>query len=758
MLVALVLFIFAILVLAAWATRHVAIGFLAEQGRTVSIRSQAYREQRLIREEVARLSRDGAEAPDLIATVGGDTARKLREQMRAVQGPSAHGRPLVQALLDGRSELHGRRAFVVVAGRDSDQEVRLLGASVGHEMLPYIQAVPATSSGEKAADRAANMQSAVVGAVREAAEAAANAGAGSFVALIVAPPVTGTWRAEQELDLGELFEQVDAACDEELWISVREPGRIGAWPDDLVVGLPRDVLRVIREYGKASSAFSPLLSAEAGIALSGEAAARLTVELVGSQEVALRDGGQAAYSASIALSVSAHTPGESGYSLVQDDQEAVIIDSFLSAIGLELRTREGSGIIVPRPGLPQTAIARRAARSAGTKPSEGPARASDSALRWLAEAAADQDAGVCSAVLAEHGRAWLERADPLPAIAVLKRVQGSFPVSSLPYLWSNALLAIDSALRLGEPDAGWFGDEVMEAAEGSPLEPLYYMERIEFQRLRGDLRGAVAEANQILARLDGGWGPREFDPYAAGTARYVFANLLRMGGRYDLAHKYVGAAISMLDASVPSHRIELTHAVYARSVCDSMAGVSSVSSPPGKWSDQEAVFARSLVTLSNCHAAWFIGDYERAVEFARAAKDGFESIGYERYVSRSLHLLALLSEWAERSHNPVGSATPLGLGALYTGTVRQLLSESLVTPVECLRDERPSRALGYLQFVEAFGRPDVAVRVDMPLVVRAGGGTLGVHRPEPAMSMGEAASRLRDELGVGQVRTPLYPD
>jgi len=219
-----------------------------------------------------------------------------------------------------------------------------------------------------------------------------------------------------------------------------------------------------------------------------------------------------------------------------------------------------------------------------------------------------------------------------------------------------------------------------------------------------------------------------------------------------MARGLIVEAASILDPRVPSHRIELTHAEYGLSVCDGMFGVASVSQS-GLWSQHEAVFGRSLVTLANSHASWFVSDFERAHQFAEDARNGFASIGYGRYAARAARLSSLLQDWASRCGSPIKG------NVVRDPSVDALLSTPSGLAVSFATD-RPSRALSLLQFTRAFGETAEPREVELPIFVASEvDGGLVVFRPPPASSFAEAEQVIRTAIGVDSgSRVPLAVD
>jgi len=468
-----------------------------------------------------------------------------------------------------------------------------------------------------------------------------------------------------------------------------------------------------------------------------------------------------AYSPAVTLALNAYE-AEGAAVVRRDSTETEAIQAFLKAAGVRILASPTDEVElkIPLSTFPVRTVAWRHAAPSSPRRDLVEARETDGALhhpfRWLGEAIESGDEQVAAAVLAGHGRAWLELAQPDSALHLIGLVHAAFPGQTAAFLWAHYLMAIDSALRLDAPDATWFTNDLCELAATRGLGLLFRAERMEFRRLRGDLRGAITEANHLTRDLD---RPANInspgDLYVAGTSRYVLANVLRRGGRYDLARQYIHDATTFLRDDIPSHRIELTHAMYGLSICDSMFGVASVQVPDG-WGTTEAVFARSLVTLANSHASWFVKDYDRAAQFADQASAAFAGIGYQRYAQRADRLRILLVDWAGRAGRPVtGSAPPHG-----DERVAALLRVPINSTVEWLASERPSHVLSLLQFTAAFSEPDATRFVDLPEVVGIdSSGDLILYRPPQGISFASAQAILRESLGIGQSSpVPLAAD
>ena len=173
-----------------------------------------------------------------------------------------------------------------------------------------------------------------------------------------------------------------------------------------------------------------------------------------------------------------------------------------------------------------------------------------------------------------------------------------------------------------------------------------------------------------------------------------------------------------------------------------MQGVATVTSSY-EWPSGQAVLGRSLVTLANSHAAWFITDYSRAIEFAEEARRGFESIGYGRYAARAGDLTSLLANWADLAGKPVMPSAPSGSISL---------SELLAAKgeIKILQGIRPSRALSLLQFAVAFAKqPNATREIQLPTCIALEeAGEFVLVTPLAANSFKRAERALRSVMGI----------
>ncbi len=761
-LIALGLVVVAAVVVGWLLAKHAFAGAGEELGRRTVEALAARGRTRSLHKAARRAARAGDDPPTVLVTLAGEPAAQALAELRGKLTPTPEAALLLGAIDDTESPFAGRPAVLVVVGPGAGDAIAAIARHTGRDVVPAMLAVEPRPCGD-GAEGLSGFWDELEDNLRQA-DAAACATAGAFIAIVLRPPLTGTWEVERQVDAQALVARVLAAASCDVWMTVRDPAREGAWPSTVTVVFPTDASTMRRALSNAGTPLPASAAvAEDAVTLPGPVAAQLVASLAGIAGVSmLGDAAAPPYSPAVTLALS--SPGGNSTGLVRrDGTETEAIQAFLRAAGVRILASpvEDVDLKLPLSTFPTRTVATRfAVRPSEQSPYEvGALRAGAGALerpmRWLNEAIESGDQDVAAAVLADHGRSWLELQDPGEGLSLIRRAHDQLARGSRPFLWSHYLLALDSALRLNEPSEHWFTDELCDLADETELGPLFHAERMEFRRLRGDLQSAVVDANLLIQRLGRLRANSSAERYVAGTARYVLANVLRRGGRYDLAKGMILDSTRIFTEAVAAHRIEMTHALYALNVCDSMFGVASVQASP-TWSPNEAVFARSLVTLANCHASWFVEDYDRAAHFATSAEEGFANIGYERYARRAASLRGLIADWADRA----GRRLACTRGPARDARVTALLDAPPGAAVHWLADERPSHVLSLLQFSEAFGDPESARTVELPeLVGTEPDGDLVLYRPPRASSYGEAQAVMRAGMGVGQgSRVPLAAD
>ncbi len=741
-------------------------GFATELGaataRALAVRRRRHRALR----SALQTARAGG-APARILAVGRAQGSDVIEHVLSrVDRPPAVA-ALTTAISASSGPFAGKTPVIVGVGRNSMPLLRAARADPRLKGAPATFAVGVDAEGyELGIEHASGDLWSQCDAAMEWAATALSRGVGDFIAVLLDTPVTGSWSDDKDLDLSRLFETIFRDRSRTTWLTYNEPIDPSAWPDEVIVELQLPVNDAMQAF---SAAGLPVLhvkrrvSDRSVVMASADAVALLLMLMSpGPRIIAPAAPPDVAailppYSAAITLALEPATRSGTAY-VGRDLTIARDVEELLLATGVRISTLDYDTLLplsIYRGQVTAWLVASPmhvVSSQPGYRPSAD--TVDDASIQWLLQATASNDNQVAAAVLASHGRAWIEAAPPRPAIEPIKRAMKAFPAHTRAHLWAHYLTALDSALRLNNPSEEWFTQHWCDLADATELGPLFRAERMEFSRLRGELEVACKHATILVTSLRTAATPiTPTRAYALGTANFLVANLLRRGGRYDIAREFIDRAVTVLDESVPSHRIELQHCRYATSVCESMQGVATVTSSY-EWPSGQAIFGRSLVTLANSHAAWFIADYSRAIEFAEEACRGFESIGYQRYAARADELKTLLANWADRAGSPVAHMTAGGSVPL-----SELLSAK--GEIKMLRPMRPSRALSLLQFAVAFAKqPNAARTIELPTCITLEeNGEFTLVTPPDINSFKRAERVLRSVMGIGaRTRVPLAAD
>ena len=497
-----------------------------------------------------RAARRGRDPAAVLVSGSSLAVPETLERLRAALAPSPESAKLIASILDANSAFSGRPAVFVAAGAGTAKEKELTLRQTGREVVLAAYAVdPLVPSAGSQPDRVWSELHDALANARNDAEHTQDA----FFALSLCPPLTGAWELETNIDPQTLVDYILANVTGDVWLTVRDPGREHAWPSTVTLTLPISV-RTLKRPLKSAGYLLPSSAKVAGntVTLPGADAAKFVAALVGLSGISmLGDAVSPPYGPAITLALQNLAPGWTGV-VLRDVVQTEAVQDFLRAVGVRILTSPSDDVDLrlPLSTLPGRTVAwRLAPRDAGTKRSSlvqpdialqaEPHGDSGGPIVWLEEAIQSVDEGVISAVLANHGRAWLELEDSQHTLSLITRVHDTFSPPTRAFLWSHYLLALDSALRLDAPADTWFSPDLCDAADTTELGPLFRAERMEFCRLRGELGEAVAQANYLI----GTFHPLEVDSpasrYVAGASRYVLANLLRRGGRYDIAKEFI---------------------------------------------------------------------------------------------------------------------------------------------------------------------------------------------------------------------------
>jgi hypothetical protein len=441
-------------------------------------------------------------------------------------------------------------------------------------------------------------------------------------------------------------------------------------------------------------------------------------------------------------------------------------------------TEEGREIRLSIPESQTRVIAWRLTPAFRTKkapPLTVPARGvspPDPALTVAVQAHIEHNRELLAALLVSHGRWLIESPDKDAATQLLEAIRADSPPASLPNLWSHYLLSISSLFKEpGEVPADAFSPDKERDAEGVGLGELFQAERMEVARKRGDRGTALDLANALRREITAGealppktgrTGTSEsLARYAAGTNRYLLANLLRSGGRYDLAQEWIAHAEAIFQRGIPSHDTELAHCHYARQVCTAVMGRSEFAPLKDEGELLSRRFSGALILLSYSHAAWFVDEIDRAFHHAERAVVAFEAVDADRYVQRAEQLQRLLRIWKALGSSAAPTCDDLG-GSL-AEAIRYLSGQQpeWAGLSDWLAGQRPSTAVGLLQFakrVPAVWNAPGELRLPPTIEVSDDGSWRWSDRLSVA-SLAQADMKLRELLSIpADRRIPLIAD
>jgi tetratricopeptide (TPR) repeat protein len=390
----------------------------------------------------------------------------------------------------------------------------------------------------------------------------------------------------------------------------------------------------------------------------------------------------------------------------------------------------------------------------------------DSVLSTCRVALETGDSFVIEACLTTHGRAWVESARISEARELLRSILDrckntrayilAYFLNALPDLFDNTL-----------PE-DTFSEEKESAASKFGLGLLFRAERMETARTAGDLQNAVEIANSFgdsdpsnLARIctqnSNGLGKIE-SHYQTATVLFLFGNLLRHGGRYPEALAFVKKAQGIYLEGVPAHDAEIAHCRYAILTCNSVLGDASLADFDPSEHSRHA-FASALIQLSLAHAAWLLGDSDRAETHAAEAGKSFAAIGLKHYADRAKLMRNLLLVWRSKELRQAPNLETLApdLRSILSGLMG--LSDDFSGVEKELRMGRPGRVMGLLQF--SLGIPEVRERrldLSFPAAIKIEGGKILLSSRGHLETIGELDRQLRDVIGVApNERVPLLP-
>lgn len=581
-------------------------------------------------------------------------------------------------------------------------------------------------------------------------------GAATYLAIVLRLPITGDFQNDLNLDLDLLL--APALQGRDVWVTWLAPVDVSSWPAEAYVSGPDGPYDLERALAALSFRFSqpPVPAGEALRLASSDAVAAL-LALAGAPAGHLVQTMTAAtpYDAHVSLLLSGHAR-QQGRASISADVAADGLGRRAKAAGYAIKYVSADGEVTV--DLDELARQWTAYSIQPTPAAHGRSTSTEreDAISSLVRALHEQEPDVAASILIRHGRAWIEAADAPARIQDIHATLTTFGADSQSGVWAYYLTTLERGLRLRDHPATAFAEDQQVHAQAHGVGELFAAEQMEFARLRGEPDEAAQRGGALMQELATADAPEGHPArYARGTALYLVGNLLRSGGLYTEAERWVRAAELVFDPTRPAERTELLHCRYALGVCSAMLG-RVLLQPLDRDGESDDVFGLALIRLSNSHAAWLAGDLDGAVAFADEGGAMFDSIGFTRYADRARELRTLLTLWQTLAVR--GDAHPAeGDGA--PDVVLQLLSDDDANGPVDLSAYRPSRALGLLQFPARLRADGPSRPVLLPTVLHMTSGTPHRRVLPPADSAVAAEQTLRNAMHLPATATvPLLAD
>ena len=252
-------------------------------------------------------------------------------------------------------------------------------------------------------------------------------------------------------------------------------------------------------------------------------------------------------------------------------------------------------------------------------------------------------------LLIDKGRVWIESANKGKSLEILSRIRSEDKYPKTLRLWSHYFVSI-SNLFSGISSANDFSPDKCIMAKGTSLEHLYLAERMENLRKSGNLKGSIEIVNSLKKNLSEFKKSGSYDnsiSYSVGTGFFLIGNLLRHGGQYQEASQYIDSAFDFYNPSISSHRVELHHCLYTKSVCNAMIGQATIEYPYEIVFENDYLFANALIDVIDAHAWWNTGNIVNGAKSAQDAETKFKKVGASNYAMRANSIGKLMALWGD---------------------------------------------------------------------------------------------------------------
>ena len=384
-------------------------------------------------------------------------------------------------------------------------------------------------------------------------------------------------------------------------------------------------------------------------------------------------------------------------------------------------------------------------------------------LAALKRAVQQRDSAAVAGLVISRGRSWIETSEGANAIELFREIEKVFDPNSIEVVWSQYLATIALLLRDRSAPASAFDSSFLVRAEPYGLRPLVLAERMEFARKRRD-QSTLPLAMELEAEIT--TSTVAADPnhaYALGVAFYLIGNLLRGGGRYDEASAVIARARSFYRPPILSHQIELAHCHYALAVCRAMTGGHLMEDlPPIPLGSEFYRFADALSTLTRSHTAWATNRLGEATEHAERASLVFQQIRFAAYGQRAETLAALIGAWRRLELGAAADQVCAQVGDEGRRLHGMLGNETDISGLKAwMREARPSRVIGLLQFASAYNSnwtKDIG-KFELPQILKRNSEHKLYWKSQTCSSLAEADASLRAMMGIAHdARLPLLAD
>ena len=357
--------------------------------------------------------------------------------------------------------------------------------------------------------------------------------------------------------------------------------------------------------------------------------------------------------------------------------------------------------------------------------------------------------GLLQDLVYSKGRSWVESPNKTRAAQQFTKIIAEPSIGDFTRLWCHYLLSISELFETSTPEDDPFAETYLQIARSCELGTLFLAERMEFKRKANLLDEAILLSEQVIAAIEKCPPSVDHSPqqYSTGVACFLMNNLLRHGGRYDEAAKFLERAQSYFNPSVSSHATELAHCFYANSVCISMTGHGNEMNFD-QVKDRD--FANALAELSWLNAAWYLNDLDRAITHAGRAIQMFSSLGFRGYAERTRNVKLMVEWWQSLANGNPQSPDTLSGELQLISALTDTMSTDATHLLNVFKEMRPGIVISMLQFAKEFAPTlwSASAEIALPRVLEKRDGTFVWSELLQGNSLRDVDSILRKALGI----------